>query len=80
MRIELDSWEIEKAIEEYVEKHHNLKVNMQDQELPPLLEVQMYEHKKDKNGKNVLNFSKPIGNERHCVEIVQESWISFYID
>ena len=40
----------------------------------------MYEHKKDKNGKNILDFSKPIGNERHCVEIVQESWISFYID
>jgi hypothetical protein len=80
MKIEFDSWDIEKALEEHLEKHYNLKVNLQDQELAPLLEVQLYEEEKDKEGNSVINYSKPIKNKREYTEIIQESWISFYIN
>jgi hypothetical protein len=80
MKIEFDSWDIEKALEEHLEKHYNLKVNLQDQELAPILEVQLYELEKDKEGNSVPNYSKPIKNKREYTEIIQESWISFYIN
>jgi hypothetical protein len=55
-------------------------VNLQDQELAPFLEVQLYELEKDKEGNSVPNYSKPIKNKREYTEIIQESWISFYIN
>jgi hypothetical protein len=81
MRVELDSWDIEKAIQEYVEKHFNLKVDLKDQYHPPCFETQVYKQKKDKNGKNVPDLSKPIFMKRKYIEMDEgSSWISFNVN
>jgi hypothetical protein len=75
MEIKLDIYEIEKALEEYVEKHHNLKIDLRkDIGIPPLLEVQQYEEKTNKNGKKSYSPTDKIE-----VEITEMSWISFFV-
>ncbi len=87
MEIKLNSWDINDAIEEYLEKKYSLKINMNNLEDNPYLEYQTieYEYQKHKNGKVKKDKDgyKIIKDEKYVKKYAclnDDSNISFYVD